>query len=205
MENRRGRRETKRFDYFLNAIFYCMWRKEITFSNVMKFIALGVIYLIEFILPRELRLKVKERRINAELELHDVFHNKKKGLNIVIAKDHFEFVTFSYVFLPISMIYGCIIKWVGFNFFVIVTIMIIGFILSSKFFNNRVFKKDVYLKYFKRFDKKDYKWYRKWRLIAFLFVVMSIPIFIAGIFFIIMMSFHFGVKMGYMPPSRFSK
>ncbi len=84
MENRRGSRESKRFDYFLNAIFYCIWRNEVTDSNVMKFIALGVIYLIEFILPRELRLKVKERRINAELELHDVFHNEKKRIEFFI-------------------------------------------------------------------------------------------------------------------------
>ncbi len=106
MGNRRERMETKRFDYFLNAIFYCMWRNEINFSNVMKFIALGVIYLIEFILPRELRLKVKERRINAELELHDVFHNEKKGLNFLFSKQKFEFVSMFYMYLPVSIVHS---------------------------------------------------------------------------------------------------
>ena len=46
---------------------------------------------------------------------------------------------------------------------------------------NAVFVKDRYLKYFKKFEKKDERWHEKWKWITFLFVIGGIATAFMGL------------------------
>ncbi len=195
----------KRFDYFLNAVLYCLWSMNARHSKSRIRLYTWMSYLPKYFLNDRLRNKL-DNRIQENLEMcNTLFYDKKKGVSIVNASRHFELASFFFVCIPLNLIYGCTVKWVGFNIYGFGVIFIIGSILSSKIFEKRVFKKDIYLKYFKRFDKEDYKWYRKWMLITFISIVVSFLIFILSFIFILYMVIHFDAEIGPLPPPRFSK
>lgn len=174
----------KKYEYFLNAIHYCLWLFDIKFGDFMGEIVDALLSPIpKYLFTKEYKKKCDDRLLKVQ-KIHDkLFYDKESGYHIGWANHWFGFfysgysLFLSFVLLGIpDGIYG------GINEIIALVIIALPIGLCYIPAYRAVFSKDRYLKYFKQFEKKDASWYKKWKWITIAFCVGSILFAIGGMY-----------------------
>lgn len=180
------------YKYFLNAIHYCIYLHEIREHKFFeKYFGVPINRMIEFFLPEKKRIfRLKKQRNKKDVD--NLFYCKENGICISLAHHFFGFFVSGYFLFLGYILIGLLCKSYGVdnvlgdNFvrmLILAIPIIIGFIPVDK----AVFSNDVYLKYFREFEKKDEDWHRKWKWITAAFVILSVITFFGGVFLLFIM------------------
>lgn len=173
----------KKFEYFLNAVHYCMYLKEIwSMKKVDKGVLRITHYLsVLFSFENFYNKKVDERKNGKEL--WDYMHGKDGGVSIGFAHHWFGYFYSGYsIFLSFVLLGIPDGMFGGVNLIVAMAIIALPIGLCYIPAYRAVFSKDRYLKYFKQFEKEDEQWHKKWNRITWVFCIGSVVFTISGIF-----------------------
>lgn len=175
-----------RFEYFLNAIFYILW-----FYSIKSYKRLERVhdYLLspmsKFISKHLLSKKQKEyfcrKHVKYDSLNEKALYDKKTGINIGLTENVFNlfylcyYISISYVLIGI---FTDAYSSRNNSFFFIVITGIPGYLIAYK----AVYSNHRYLKYYKKFEKKDERWHKKWRLISIIFRLGGVISIILGLY-----------------------
>ena len=173
-----------KFEYFLNAVHYCMWLFERKSQNVINKIFYFLFSPIpKYLLPKKLKERYYENKIKNKHLINDLFNNKKHGLSIRLANYNFDAFYSIYPCIFSFVIEGLYIKFNGeMNTFVILVIFAIPVGICYIPAYKAVFSNDKYLQYFKLFEKEDEHWHKKWKRITTAFILGAIASIIFAIY-----------------------
>ncbi|WP_278436612.1 hypothetical protein [Muribaculum intestinale] len=172
-----------RFEYFLNAVHYCIWLHEIWIGNFIHKLVFGSIRLFaRYMCSRNCQERLYAYLAMREQQLYEFKYDKKKGLYIGWANHKFGYIYSCYPGFLSFVILGLMHSSYGKLSFVIAMLMIfipigIGYIPAYK----AVFFNDRYLVYFKKFEKESKEWHRKWKRITWAFCIGAVIISMCGI------------------------
>lgn len=169
----RKKKETKRakFFYFLSAIYYCLWRFDIKLDKAIEKSLEIIWYPIWLITPEGIKENYRENKALRQMNRYNI-KNVPNGF-----EDRYLMVAcMLYVCLFTSFIpFGFILKFhVEYNSFIGLILGLIPVVITCIPLYKVVFRKEVCIKYFKKFEKKDKRWRRKWEKITFAFCLGSI-------------------------------
>ncbi|MDE6270625.1 MAG: hypothetical protein K2M12_07220 [Muribaculaceae bacterium] len=155
-------RISSRFEYFLNAVLYCLWRWELKGDRIIK----GLVY---YLLIRNLKMFVTkrireklDRRWRKSIEVYDgLFCGETRGVNITLAKNNLLALwtgyTSIFMFVPLGVSF-IILK----NMLISVLVaVIVGLILDGPIYKN-ILNDYQYIEYFRMFELEDEYWHKKW-------------------------------------------
>ena len=176
--------ERNRFEYFLNAVHYCIWLNDMKFGDFMGRIVNTLFSPIpKYLFTKEYKKKYYERLSEEQKKIDKFFYDKEKGYHIAWAhhwfgyfySGYFMFLSFVLLGIP-DGIFG------GVNLIVATAIIALPIALGYIPAYRAVFSKDRYLNYFKQFEKEDEQWHKKWKMITWVFCIGSVVFTIGGIF-----------------------
>lgn len=176
----------KKFEYFLNAVSYCIWRADIRVSAWMDKSFEILFYPIIILLPHTWRRKFHESCKATEKEIESLRYDKKNGWNIGWAKQWFgyaysgypSFISFMSVGITVSLTYELSQEYkVCIGLLTILLPILIADIPAYK----AVYSNDKYIKYYKQFEKEDEQWHKKWYRITTAFCLGGVLSMVLGI------------------------
>ena len=176
--------DKNRFEYFLNAVHYCLWVADVKHGDFAEKVVNTLLSPIpKYLFTKEYKKKCDDRLLKVQ-KIHDkLFYDKESGYHIGWANHWFGFfysgysLFLSFVLLGIpDGLYG------GVNEIIALVIIALPIGLCYIPAYRAVFSKDRYLKYIKQFEKKDASWYKKWKWITIAFCVGSILFAIGGMY-----------------------
>lgn len=161
----------KKVKYFLNAIYYCIWRNYIKLGGIVgKNIDKILSPIPDYFFTKAYKKKYYEHLPNEKKKANFFFQNKKNGYYIGLANSLFGYLYSGYpCFISFVLVGFAIKKFNEYNHCLMVVLMAIPIGLAFIPAYISVFANDRYLKYFKQFEKEGKEWHRKWnrRTIAF--------------------------------------
>lgn len=171
-----------KFDYFLNAVHYCMWLSERKFGKFMeKMIDLLFAPIQKYLFTKSFKEKYY-KHLPIEIEATNKYlYDSEQGLSIGGANYEFGYFYSGYsIFLSFVFIGVANRFFEGLppllDFLLIALPVIVCYIPAY----SAVFSNDRYLKYFKQFEKENEHWHKKWRKITVLFIIGSVVSTIMG-------------------------
>ena len=171
-----------RFEYFLNAVHYCLWLADKKSGDFIGKIVNTLLSPIpKYLFTKEYKKKCDERLQKQQKEIDKFFYDKKSGLSIGLADNNFVSVYSFYPCFLSWVLIGIADRWFGnlHNVYVLLLIALpIGLCYIPAY--RAVFTKDKYLKYFKQFEKEDDRWHRKWKWITLLFCLGAVFAMVTG-------------------------
>lgn len=175
--------KSNKWEYFLNAMHYCIWLMDIKFDNcVWRIMDRIFIPFAKLIFTKSFQKKIGDRRKRNQKELNLFLYNRKNGYHIEWANYLFGYLYSGYPgFFSLALL-GVAIKVFGnpngFLMMILIGIPIsLGYIPAYR----AVFSGDRYLKYFKQFEKEDEAWHKKWKRRTIAFCVGSVITTLLGI------------------------
>ncbi len=157
---------------FLNTLYFVFLKSSIDLQICTIKIMNKILVSVFNVFPQRLKRKLIERQERLKKETIDDLHDYKNGMIkslfeqiFIISYGFFVspsfFISFPIVFLctnsfPISM-------FIGLSCFGLSFIPLFKYVLY----------KNQYLKYIKEYKNNDSTWFKKWRMIVILFVVLS--------------------------------
>ncbi len=167
---------------FLNAVYYCFWRFDIKTQIVINKQLRMVFYPIWLFLPEKFKVKYKKDMASQQNEIISYFYDKRNGFHITMAYSYFTITCYSYMSFISFILFGLILKFYDvFNFLIGIVLFLPPVIITQFILKNGVFKKDSYLTYFKKFEKENEQWHKKWGRITTAFCIGGILTFLAGV------------------------
>lgn len=172
----------KKFEYFLNAIHYCLWLSDIKFGDFMgKIVDVLLSPVPKYLFTKEYRKKYYERLSEVQTTKEKFFYDKKSGYHIGSAHHWFGFFYSGYPgyigFIIIGLLIG---GCANFKEIYLLTYAIpVGLCYVPAY--KAVFSNDRYLKFFNEFEKEDDAWHKKWKRRTIAFIIGSIAITLLGI------------------------
>lgn len=164
------------FEYFLNAIFYSLWRGENRgYERIEK---IGNKILKFFLTKKQYEALLKRQQKYAPLNkkaLYDI----EVGAHMGWANTWFGYFYSCYFGWIDIFLIGVLIdvdRYIAIPIFAIS--IIAGYIPAYK----AVFYKDRYLEYFKEFRKKDERWHKKWKWISGAFRIGGVMLIALSLF-----------------------
>ncbi len=189
-----------KFEYFLNAVHYCMWLFERKSQDVINRTFLSIISPIpKYLLSSKYKERFYRYQKQRMTELDKFFNDKKSGFSIGFAHHNFgAFYSIYFCILSDSIAAIGIKIFDDLNLIVIISCLmplVLCYIPAYK----AVFSKDKYLQYFKQFEKEDERWHKKWERRTTMFILGAIASFLLGLglFFAIL-----GVKINFLGCKR---
>ena len=188
-----------RFEYFLNAVHYCIWLHEIWIGNFIHKLVFGSIRLFaKYMCSRNCQERLYAYLAMREQQLYEFKYDKKNGVYIGWSKYEFGYTYSCYPGFLSFVILGLMHSSYGKLSFVIAMLMIlipigIGYIPAYK----AVFFNDRYLVYFKKFEKESKEWHRKWKRITWAFCIGAVIISMCGI--VVMLEIIIGMENIHFP------
>ena len=173
-----------KFEYFLNAVHYCIWLNDMKFGDFMGRIVNTLFSPIpKYLFTKEYKKNYYERLSEEQKKIDKFFYDKEIGYHIAWAhhwfgyfySGYFMFLSFVLLGIP-DGIFG------GVNLIVATAIIALPIALGYIPAYRAVFSKDRYLNYFKQFEKEDEQWHKKWKMITWVFCIGSVVFTIGGIF-----------------------
>lgn len=172
-----------KLEYFLNAIHYCLWLREMkSGSNARKIVNVLFAPIPKYLFTKAYKEKYYKRLPKEQKKVVSFFNNRENGYYIGRANHWFGYLYSSY-FVFFSFLLMPFIFKAGGDMHNITTLIllalpvVLGYIPADK----AVFTNDRYLKYFKQFEKEDERWHRKWKRITLVFEIGSIVSIFLGI------------------------
>ena len=174
----------KKFEYFLNAVHYCLWLGEIKSSDFIGRIIDKLLSPVpKYLFTKKYREKYEKRLPETQKEMEWIFNDKENGVNIGSANHWFGFFYSGYPCFLSFVLCGIVFGLFGaVNPIVTLAICVLPICLCYIPAYKAVFTKNRYLKYFKQFEKEDEQWHKKWKWITIAFVIGSEVFTIGGIF-----------------------
>ena len=172
----------QKFEYFLNAVLYCLWLKQ---NKSQEFMQNAVSALLSWI-SRHLFSSAYSAKFDdykaANLKIWDEYRNNPNGgWDFIIAHNLFDFLFACYPGLLSFVLAAIVIRYYDdFNLIVVIA-FILPVMLAFILVDRAIFKKDRYLRYFHIFEKKDNAWHRKWSRITTAFCLGAVVMTVAGI------------------------
>ncbi len=175
----------KKFEYFLNAVHYCIWRADIRVSAWMDKSFEILFYPIIILLPPKWRRKFSERCKATEKEIESLRYDKKNGWNIGWARQWFDCIYSCYPFFISSMLLGITVNLTieqsdKYKVYLVIiaglTPILIAYIPAYK----AVYSNDKYIKYYKQFEKESEQWHKKWYRITSAFCIGGVLSMVLG-------------------------
>ena len=173
----------KKFEFFLNAVHYCIYLGEIWSMKKVDNCVLRIMYYLSVLFSFEnfYNKKVDERTKCKDLWYY--MYGKEGGIAISSAHHWFGFFYSGYsIFLSFVLLGIPDGMFGGVNEIIAIAIIALPVGLCYIPAYNAVFLNDRYLKYFKQFEKEDAKWHKKWKQITWGFCIGSVVFTIGGIF-----------------------
>lgn len=173
----------KKFEFFLNAVHYCIYLGEIWSMKKIDNCVLRIMYYFSVLFSFEnLYNKKVDERSKCE-DLKNYMYGKKEGVSIASAHHWFGYFYSGYSIFLSFVLLGILDGMFGeVNEIAAIAIFALPIGLCYIPAYKAVFSNDRYLKYFKQFEKKDAKWHKKWKQITWLFCIGSVVFTIGGIF-----------------------
>lgn len=165
-----------KWEYFLNAMHYCIWLMDIKFDNcVWRIMDRIFIPFEKFIFTKSFQKKLGGRRERTQKKLNSFLYDLENGYHIEWANHWFGYFYSGYPGFVSLALLGVAIRIFenpnGFLMMVLIGIPIgFGYIPAYK----AVFSDDRYLQYFKQFEKEDEAWHKKWKRRTIAFCVGSV-------------------------------
>ena len=160
-----------KFEYFLNAVHYCLWLGDISFGAFAERIVNKILAPIpKYLFTKEYRKRYYERLHRGQKKADVFFNNKKNGFHIGWAHHLFsDFYSCYSAFIAFIMV-GIGDRQLGeLNRLLFLIFFGIPIVLLYIPAYRVVFSNDRYLKYFKEFEKKNDRWHKKWKRITVVF------------------------------------
>ena len=172
-----------RFAYFLNAVHYCIWLDDIKFGDFIGRIVDVVLSPIpKLFFTKKYRKKYESRLPQAQKIMNKFYYDKEVGYHIGWAHHWFGYFYSCYSGVLSFIIFGIILHfWGMINRFVILFFIGIPIFICFIPADKAVFSNDIYLKYFKEFEKEDEQWHKKWKRRTWLFCIGGCLMTIVGI------------------------
>ncbi len=173
----------KKFEYFLNAIHYCLWLFDIKFGDFMgKIVDVLLSPVPKYLFTKECKKKYYERLSKVESIKEKFFYDKECGYHIGWANHWFGYFYSGYPAF-FSFAFGAYAMKNVEDIDALVKLLILAFPIFVCYIPayRAVFTKDRYLKYFKQFEKEDKRWHKKWKIITILFCIGSCVAGLLGI------------------------
>lgn len=173
-----------KFIYAINAMFYCLWRFDVTSSNRLNNIFKWLTTFIpKHFYSEDSRERFFEKYNRTIREYDRARYNRKYGEHIGRTK-----YLFGYMYSSYPAIISCVavgLYWVIsglWNNNSIIKLILIGIPIGICYIPayKALYTNDRYLAYFKEFDKEDNNWYRRWKRRTILFIIGSIISTIVG-------------------------
>lgn len=179
-----------KFEYFLNAIYYCIWLNEMSMGSYFrKRVNMLFSPIPKYLFTKSYREKYYERLPKEREKAVPFFNNRENGYYIGRAKHWFSYLCSGYsAFFSFLLLGIALREWSGPINTISLIVLAIPILLGDIPVNKAVFANDRYLKYFKQFEKEDEQWHRKWKRITLAFEIGSIVAISLGIgaaFFIV--------------------
>ena len=171
----------KQFEYFLNAVHYCMWLREKKFGGCIEKFMHNFFSVIKNISGRCFKRENTESQSTSQTEMNKVFYSDKNSFSIFWADHWFIFFFCCYPGILSFILAALAIKLFDSINLIAIILFIAPVELTYLFVNKAVFRNDVYLKYFKIFEKEDELWHRKWSRITTVFCIGAVVMTIASI------------------------
>ena len=186
----KNRVQGSKFEYFLNAVFYCIWRFQVRFSKFFRKIIYGLINFIGSIfLPSRFMQNNYDRQETANEDIERSFYgeeysfclNKSIYLMTYLSGGYFGIITFLLLAIGLKIDDNM-------NDVIALLIIVVSIIPGSQLAKWTVLEEKRYLHYFPEFKQNDAAWHRKWNRISILFCIGSVLSTILGIasFFVIL-------------------
>ncbi len=179
------------FEYFLNAVHYCLWRWQIKVYAFMEKLGDVLFSPLKYLFTDNFRKRYHESKLKLEPQFNDLYYNDKNGFCVAWAHHLMgTFCTCYPLFLSFSLLGLGTRLFGGLNSFVALVLIFVPSGICYIPVYKALYTKDRYLKYFKKFEKEDEQWHRKWSRITTLFCVGAALFFIGGIFAMILLGPH---------------
>ena len=165
--------KNNKFEYFLNAILYCLYLNEVWSNRKIDKI-------VNTIIPRAMKVKFNRQQ---RKEAEDFKYGSEAGLSIGVANHLYGFFYTGYPSFLSFVLLGIAdggAKKLNMALVAILVAIPIGLFYIPAY--KAVFSNDRYLNYFKQFKKEDEQWHRKWKRRTIAFCVGSVVFFLSGIF-----------------------
>jgi hypothetical protein len=168
--------EKNKFEYFLNAVHYCIWLFDMKFGDwIGKYVDIILSPIPKYFFTKNYREKCYEHRVKAQKEMDKFFYDKENGFHIGRANYLFGNIYSWYPGILSFILFGVVLRFFGNgNFLLSMLAIVIPIGLCYIPAYKAVFSKDRYLKYFKQFEKEDEQWHRKWKWTTVAFCIGSI-------------------------------
>ena len=173
----------KKFEFFLNAVHYCIYLGEIWSMKKVDNCVLRIMYYLSVLFSFEnfYNKKVDERTKCKDLWYY--MYGKEGGISINSAHHWFGFFYSGYsIFLSFVLLGIPDGMFGGVNEIIAIAIIALPVGLCYIPAYKAVLSNDRYLKYFKQFEKEDAKWHKKWKQITWGVCIGSVVFTIGGIF-----------------------
>lgn len=171
----------QKFEYFLNAVHYCIWRRLIAQQIFIRDKITALFSYISKFLLREKPREGNDHISEENKKLEDFYCNKKNGFCISWAHHWMGYIYSCYPCFISFILAALMIRiFDDFNLGVIIAVILpiaIGYIPVKR----ALYKNDCYLKYFKEFEKEDDGWHKKWSRITTAFCLGAVVMTVAGI------------------------
>ncbi len=171
--------------YALNAVLYGLWNLEIRFDEVYQCFLFKLISIFAKLLsPKKYHKKISQRIIKCDEFISRGRHNPKSGYCIGWANSIFGLFYCSFPFFISCLIFGIIVKMLEGNVHPIIIAIVLIIPISALWYpaKKAVYDNNIYLEYFKIFEKEDESWHKKWKRIAIAFCIGGILCDIAGMY-----------------------
>lgn len=165
-------------------IYYILYLFFVKFDALVNIPIYYSLYaLLKCCLPKRLNGKYIDRLKIAIEDSSKFFRDPKSGSCIGVANTFFGMLYCNFFMIPIGALVGLITKYFGTPHPVIyMSVVIIVIAFGWRTARKVVFDNDCYLKYFKKFEKEDKQWHRKWALITVAFCFCSLLSVAFGIY-----------------------
>ena len=172
------------FEFFLNAVHYMIYKEEVWSSKKIEMFLKSLFSFIpKYLFTPRMKIRFFRRQIRTRKETNEYMYGKHYGQSISMA--HHLFGTFysGYTMFWSWLLIGVINKiYSPMHVRGIVALIILGVPLTIGYLPayKAVFSHDRYLSFFKQFERKDKKWYKKWKIRSIIFCASGIIAAVLG-------------------------
>lgn len=171
-----------KFTYFLNAVHYCMWINEQKFQRMAnKHIYYMFKPINKYLLTKKFREKYFANLSKEQNNINNIYNNKKDGILIGQANHWFGYLYSCYPGYISFILLALTMRYIHDMYFVV--LLVVGLPIGIFYIPayKAVFYKDRYLEYFKKFEKEDERWHKKWSRITTTFCIGAILMSLLGL------------------------
>ena len=172
-----------RFAYSLNAIHYCIWLNDIKFGDFLrKFSGAFMSLVLTICFTKKFKRRQEERMAKMQKIMNKFYYDKEVGYHIGWANHWFGYFYSGYPVVLSFILSGIVFRYWGMvNKIIILCIIGIPILICYIPAYKAVFSNDIYLKYFKEFEKEDEQWHKKWKRRTWLFCIGGCLMTIVGV------------------------